>query len=771
MSRADSSAVTSEVLLERERWESALSVQNSTSRGKPQDDVAEPRTLKSPERGTGSQLARVVFHRIRAPSVIRYADLTPISLTELTPLTVHCGKSLSVRIVKYKDDAARHGLSRGSEKHVSCAYLFVIVQDDSETIDQSLATVELYNCFFRLPIAQCLPANSTLRIREPFFTLSSDNSSNDLVIRVDHPTDIEVILPETPDQSAEELKALGDAAFRAGQLQEAVAHFTTALEVISDQALAMDENADSHRLRLSVLLNRAATRLQQRHFDDCIQDCNEVLNLEYNFKAVYRRAKAYFELGFDVVPSREELSSFLHHCREHPADVSPAVQTFLSSLKQAFNTRHDWLRWLKREDASANLPIPSWEHSDTLVDALAGRGLGVIAQSEIKAGTLLVISPATVVRYSDDQENLESIRIDTVLNRCDVGVTNDLSAELADELCRNPSKRHQFYNLYAGPDYTRGLDKGDFTVDAFRCHGIQLHNSFEMESNELSLSCLPRQTSSGRQREGTGIWYFPSYFNHSCLPNCSRTFLSNLLLIKTARDVQPGEELTIGYINKFHSLQDRQECFNDFGFMCDCELCKLEQDQLRQFPQEVEIRQQTLAEYNDHVSDLTGKETDNQGLRESVVVVKRCIDRLRKSYERSGMTTMQYGLLRPLNALCTLHLTLNEWSEALKNAQALSELSPLSYGVDDLAVQADTLVAALQWKLSLVSDDTDSEATKVDESLQIAAKAWNVRALATGYAGYWHEFGLWWLDFLATQKIAEAAVRQRILTAFLAASE
>ena len=77
--------------------------------------------------------------------------------------------------------------------------------------------------------------------------------------------------------------------------------------------------------------------------------------------------------------------------------------------------------------------------------------------------------------------------------------------------------------------------------------------------------------------EGSGLWIMPSYINHSCWPNSVRSFLGNLLIVRAARDIREGEEITINYIENESGIQKRQKAlYSGWGFNCKCTLCEIE---------------------------------------------------------------------------------------------------------------------------------------------------------------------------------------------------
>ncbi|GJJ73926.1 hypothetical protein EMPS_06284 [Entomortierella parvispora] len=65
------------------------------------------------------------------------------------------------------------------------------------------------------------------------------------------------------------------------------------------------------------------------------------------------------------------------------------------------------------------------------------------------------------------------------------------------------------------------------------------------------------------------------FLNHSCVPNCIYTFRGARVECRAIRKVQPGEELTISYIDQIDLTKVRQRHLQDqYHFTCDCPLCK-----------------------------------------------------------------------------------------------------------------------------------------------------------------------------------------------------
>jgi hypothetical protein len=75
-----------------------------------------------------------------------------------------------------------------------------------------------------------------------------------------------------------------------------------------------------------------------------------------------------------------------------------------------------------------------------------------------------------------------------------------------------------------------------------------------------------------------GFWVHTSYINHSCLPNSVRTFLGDMLLLRTTRDISTGDEITAQYVTPELSVEDRQQNYKGtWSFECDCHLCEVDE--------------------------------------------------------------------------------------------------------------------------------------------------------------------------------------------------
>ncbi|EOA98398.1 SET and MYND domain-containing protein 3, partial [Anas platyrhynchos] len=92
--------------------------------------------------------------------------------------------------------------------------------------------------------------------------------------------------------------------------------------------------------------------------------------------------------------------------------------------------------------------------------------------------------------------------------------------------------------------------------------------------SQVTCNCF---TISNGEMQDVGVGLYPSMslLNHSCDPNCVIIFEGYQLLLRSVREIQIGEELTISYIESLMPTSERQkQLMRQYCFECDCHLCQ-----------------------------------------------------------------------------------------------------------------------------------------------------------------------------------------------------
>ncbi|THG94315.1 hypothetical protein EW026_g7128 [Hermanssonia centrifuga] len=82
-----------------------------------------------------------------------------------------------------------------------------------------------------------------------------------------------------------------------------------------------------------------------------------------------------------------------------------------------------------------------------------------------------------------------------------------------------------------------------------------------------------------RKQDTAGIFLLASRFNSSCTPNVSKSWdeLRNVMVFRTLRDIEEGEQLCFNYCGVLATKAERRrELLDEFGFECTCSACQLE---------------------------------------------------------------------------------------------------------------------------------------------------------------------------------------------------
>ena len=156
--------------------------------------------------------------------------------------------------------------------------------------------------------------------------------------------------------------------------------------------------------------------------------------------------------------------------------------------------------------------------------------------------------------------------------------TSEIMPLVIAELVAQPERASEFYGLTGGTLFPAFEVGGGATVDPrvevqriaaiIRCNGF---------AGTTDLEDVAIQGDVHQDSYGSGLWIRPSFFNHSCMPNCTYTIIGDFIFIFTMKPVEKDEELTFGYWDVRLSFADRTEKFANWnhgdGFVCLCDRC------------------------------------------------------------------------------------------------------------------------------------------------------------------------------------------------------
>ncbi|CAL6025415.1 SET_domain-containing protein [Hexamita inflata] len=194
-------------------------------------------------------------------------------------------------------------------------------------------------------------------------------------------------------------------------------------------------------------------------------------------------------------------------------------------------------------------------HENIEIRPSPGKGRGFFAKQTIQKDTLIVISKAIVIIYADQHSSNE---------------IQFIEKQLAKNIKTYPAEHVQAYNdLYGGPYGKRDL-VSKFNYNSCRCYP------------RLDVLYNPAQKS-----PDIGLFTYLSYFNHSCVPNCTKYFIKDHVYIRVNKTINADEEIFISYVaneRNFFNLQGRASSLQKYFSKCACELCSLQEtDRYKQY--------------------------------------------------------------------------------------------------------------------------------------------------------------------------------------------
>ncbi|QPH04223.1 hypothetical protein C2857_001057 [Epichloe festucae Fl1] len=213
------------------------------------------------------------------------------------------------------------------------------------------------------------------------------------------------------------------------------------------------------------------------------------------------------------------------------------------------------------------------------------KGVGLVARRALPRGELIIWEPPTLVvhlsarRHVPDEARLR-------MQRAAVGAL-PLGA------------RSETLGLMGGGHWGDG--DGDEIEDRLRT------NSFIISLEEpMDHHALFTQT---------------SRMNHACRPNCVYQFDRRTLTHKvyTIQDVEPGQELTISYIEPIATYEERRRIIQTWGFNCSCSACELPEAGRRDSDRSIGL----IREYTRELQDWSDQSRGTPGLAERLVRLYR----------------------------------------------------------------------------------------------------------------------------------------------------
>ena len=143
------------------------------------------------------------------------------------------------------------------------------------------------------------------------------------------------------------------------------------------------------------------------------------------------------------------------------------------------------------------------------IEEIPNKGKGYVATEDIAKGTLLLAEKAFSCAFDDESEGI-LFCLNTITNICQEPSKLLTIIGAIDKLRYNPSKRREFYSLYAGPGFPRSNEQQNLEGLTFTTYEL-------IAVKRLSYELLPPSGS----KLARSVWqaHFPYCFTVSSLRN------------------------------------------------------------------------------------------------------------------------------------------------------------------------------------------------------------------------------------------------------------
>ena len=326
------------------------------------------------------------------------------------------------------------------------------------------------------------------------------------------------------------------------------------------------------------------------YYSKAIEKCNEILSLNNN------------DINNEIFITNAlalKLKSLLKLKRVKEAkDITEASKNLIiKNDSQFFLIEEEIKRKIKEmngeidlaeiyEKAKDNFNIDIGEYINNKIDIKYDniKGISVYTKDKITKGEILVISKAIIAndiknkKLDKDYDDNLCIQYDNPdqeeFEKTGKLLTFNQNTEIQNKLSYNLSNYAEDYSdflyLYDGKNKNFTLEERlkSKETDLKKIQRILKYNNKILTFEEKPIS--------------EGLWFYPSLFNHSCIPNCLQLGFGDILVIISINDIEKNSELFLNYLNNDLPFDMRQNILKEqYDFDCFCELCNYEKNKFK----------------------------------------------------------------------------------------------------------------------------------------------------------------------------------------------
>lgn len=582
-----------------------------------------------------------------APCVLSSDELEPILISDMKMETHHRGRKILLRVCTpvCRVDG-----------------LMMVTDDENETAIR----LQLYHQPEEalIPAAQLFKPGTVLIVKEPWFKRSLEGT---FVLRVDHVSDLirlhgqDERIPSKWRARFVELdsaksRIAGNEHFRNREWDNALQQYTRAIEVAENDGDAQ-----------VAYVNRSLVNLRLGRPEEAFRDAVAMNSkLQPTEKGVFREALCLYQLQkFDQCFSKlRELLDLYPSNSAAPAEMEKVRARLLECNEGIY----DWQNMYEQAKNTPPLIDCGTFSKNVEVRESPEKKRGLFTSKAVVAGELLLCEKAFAYSFTDEQTAF--LNFET--KKASEGGHVEILTQIVQKIYHAPETTSSFLELHHGEYNALRVDSKP-VVDTFLLPNIIARNSFRSPRTTLESlggrlceedSSQVRISENDQAIYANGIWSIASYINHSCVENCNRSFIGDMMIIRATEDLPAGAELRFAYVRM--DVTERYEEFQArlawWDTSCNCYLCKMNKKtplaDMRQRQAHFQSLEELLAR--------SGSVNVNQA--------RSLLKQIDKTYKNAGQTKLKLALQRGYHLLAQALQVRDNLVEAMLMLRRVLEL-------------------------------------------------------------------------------------------------
>ena len=540
--------------------------------------------LEGPQELTKEEIrAEFIKHRIYFQNMQKKCDEVVLKHTFSAPDKKNVLQTVPLQEIDNKYDRIKKKDLELEKTHIGKMICGELVEQPFtitavQTLLQDLDGELIITCFYNCGTEKNFKKGTKIGILDPYYKIGANGKQK--MIRVDSRARVIYIrdLEMLKTNNSEELKNQGNSHFKNENYLLALDFYSQAIELAPENGV-LYSNRSLTKFKLG--------RYYQAEDDAKLAICKGGRTPKFLFRqlsalSALRKHEQAIKLAEETLegtkPAKtKELKSLAKEMKE----IIEQEKTFIAQQ----HGEYDLKSLIVDNTHNTKLNIEEY-NSNIKIGNIYGKGRGILATSNINKGELICVSKAFAMKIGkrkDEIDQMKKMYINLESKKINLEGQEEVLHNIIHKVEQHPPLALQLYKLFDGSELDLPdieffihsdpeiflLPEQQIVIDEKRITNIASKNTFKVEYFvNMSLNY------GKEEKEGSGLWLLPSFFNHSCMPNAQYMFIGNFMFIRALQNISINEEINVTYIPMDITLNERSKLLSEqYSFICECDRC------------------------------------------------------------------------------------------------------------------------------------------------------------------------------------------------------